>query len=70
MPNVVGMTAPDADALLAQRGFTNVTYQSSGSALQPVPGWTVTAQSVPAGTQVDPSTPIVLTCTESANGRG
>jgi beta-lactam-binding protein with PASTA domain len=70
MPNVVGMAVPDADALLSKQGFTHVTYQSNGATIQPAAGWTVTAQSVPAGTPVDPATPIVLTCTESANGRG
>ena len=73
MPDVVGMPAADAKALLEGAGFTSikfVTEANPNTELSILVSYTVTKQSVAAGTQVPVDTPIVITCKTTSNGKG
>jgi hypothetical protein len=65
MPDVVGMNAALAEDRLDKLGLKNLKFASGDKRYQfvlVVQNWTVTKQSTPAGTKVDKSTLIVLTC--------
>lgn len=64
--DVYGMLLTDALKTLSDAGFINVTTQSNGS-IWDKSGWTVTAQSVSAGSSVDKNTEIVLTCVKNVD---
>jgi hypothetical protein len=65
MPDVVGLNAADAEARLHDLGLRNLRFASGDKRYLMVlvlHNWTVTKQSVAAGTQVDRLAEIVLTC--------
>ena len=73
MPNVVGMPAADAKVILEGAGLTSVKFvpeANPNTDLSVLVSYTVTKQSVAAGTQVSADTPIVVTCTTTSNGKG
>jgi PASTA domain len=71
MPDVVGKEADTADMTLRATGFVDVTFvDTDGQPAALLQSWEVTKQSVPAGTAVPASEPIVLTVKEKTNGRG
>jgi PASTA domain len=73
MPNVVGMPAADAKATLEGAGFTSVKFVTEANPntdLSVLVSYTVTKQSVAAGTQVPVDTAIVITCKTTSNGKG
>lgn len=73
VPNVVGMPAADAKVILEGAGFTEIQFVSEanpGTDLSVLVSYTVTKQSVAAGTQVPADTTLVITCTPTSNGKG
>jgi hypothetical protein len=73
MPNVVGKSGSDADEMLKDLGFTNITFidrDNPGGPVQQLADWTVRTQSVGVGTQVAADTPIELRVTTDDGGRG
>jgi beta-lactam-binding protein with PASTA domain len=71
MPDVVGMNAAKADKVLQDAGLTNVTFvDSSGKRITVLTSWTVTEQSVKAGSEVDPDTEVTITCKPVDAGKG
>ncbi len=65
MPDVVGRNAADAEEQLHKLGLRNLRFASGDKRYLMVlvlRNWTVTKQSVAAGTRVDRMTEIVLTC--------
>ena len=72
MPNLVGVNAKAAQDQLGTLGISshNVTFGSAdphASVVILAQNWTVTAQSVPAGTPVSASTKVVLTVVKTAD---
>jgi beta-lactam-binding protein with PASTA domain len=72
MPNLVGVNAKAAQDQLGTLGISshNVTFGSAdphASVVILAANWTVTAQSVPAGTTVSASTKVVLTVVKTAD---
>jgi hypothetical protein len=73
MPSVVGKSGSDADEMLKDLGFTNITFidrDNPGGPVQQLADWTVRTQSVGAGTEVAADTPIELRVTTDDGGRG
>jgi beta-lactam-binding protein with PASTA domain len=73
MPDVVGMPAADAKALLEGAGFTSIKFVAEGNPnadLSVLVSYTVTRQSVAAGTPVPVDTAIVITAKTTSNGKG
>lgn len=73
MPNVVGMPAADAKVILEGAGFTSVKFvpdANPNADLSVLVSYTVSKQSVAAGTQVPADTAIVITCRATSNGKG
>jgi hypothetical protein len=73
MPNVVGKPATEAKTILEAAGFTNIKFvavDKPTEGLTLLVSFVVTAQSVPAGTQVPVDTALVITCKSSSNGKG
>jgi beta-lactam-binding protein with PASTA domain len=73
MPNVVGMTAGDAEKALQQAGFTKPPTFSSADGSAPFPGdsdtsFHVQSQNPAAGGTAPVDTQIVLTMTNGAGG--
>lgn len=65
MPDVVGLNAAAAEDQLHRLGLRNLRFVSGDKRYLMVlvlHNWTVTRQSVAAGTRVDKTAPIVLTC--------
>ena len=61
MPNCIGMILVDAENMLKNAGFTNVSSYVENDAVQNNNNWIVTDQNVSAGTETKRSTDIVLT---------
>jgi beta-lactam-binding protein with PASTA domain len=73
MPNVVGMPAADAKVILDGAGFTSIKFvdeANPNAELSIIVSYTVTKQSVAAGTQVPADTAIVITGRTTSNGKG
>jgi len=71
MPDVVGMNAAEADKVLQDAGLTNVTFEDGdGTAISVLTGFTVTKQSVKAGTEIQPDDPVTITCKPVDAGKG
>jgi len=67
------MPAADAKVILEGAGFVNikfVTDTNPNTDLALLISYTVTKQSVAAGTQVPADTAIVITCNTTSNGKG
>jgi hypothetical protein len=73
VPNVVGMPATDAKAILEGAGLTNIKFvpeDNPNTELSVIVSYTVTRQSVAGGTQVPADTAIVITSRTTSNGKG
>lgn len=73
MPDVVGMPAADAKVILEGAGFVNikfVTESNPDEQLSVLVSYSVSKQSVTAGTQVPVDTALVITCKTASNGKG
>ncbi|MCW0212031.1 MAG: Stk1 family PASTA domain-containing Ser/Thr kinase [Pseudonocardia sp.] len=70
MPNVVGQSTSDAARTLSQAGITNVKAQGQ-QVSDPSQNNRILAQSVPAGTAIDPdNTQVTVTVGQSSGGGG
>ncbi len=72
MPDVVNKPAPEAKTILEAAGFSNIKFvdESNGNSLDLLVSYTVTKQSVAAGTQVPVDTALTITAKSSSGGLG